>query len=217
MIKSSVDSMKALEDCCKELRRQQEEFQAQTKIQQEKAAEDFKAMEARANESAEVVKMVTQKMREAFQGHRNQIEQMNKIIQEQQEEMENQKQQIAAILQQQQQQSQKAPVAAVAPSKGDSKKKVENKPGKGAQWSQPGFKSSPSSLTVSYTEFSKLKTEVQKLKTEIANKVSLKSSFVIRTLNASQIKTHQRFWKGEKMVIDRFESADARDVEDWID
>eukprot|EP00457_Paulinella_chromatophora_P010781 gb/GEZN01010897.1/.p1 GENE.gb/GEZN01010897.1/~~gb/GEZN01010897.1/.p1 ORF type:complete len:239 (-),score=47.71 gb/GEZN01010897.1/:460-1176(-) len=54
-----------------------------------------------------------------------------------------------------------------------------------------------------------------KLQGELAQKVGLGASFIVRTLNPIAIQAHQRFWKGEKMVIDRFDSVAARDPEDW--
>eukprot|EP00808_Paulinella_micropora_P013801 g15146.t1 len=64
-------------------------------------------------------------------------------------------------------------------------------------------------------ELAKIKAEIGQLKREMNNKVGLSNTFVIRTLNTTAIQAHQRFWKGEKMVIDRFEAEDARDPEDW--
>eukprot|EP00457_Paulinella_chromatophora_P006320 gb/GEZN01006338.1/.p1 GENE.gb/GEZN01006338.1/~~gb/GEZN01006338.1/.p1 ORF type:complete len:345 (-),score=75.41 gb/GEZN01006338.1/:532-1566(-) len=61
------------------------------------------------------------------------------------------------------------------------------------------------------------KVELSRLKSELQSKVALGTTFIIRSLNSTCIQAHQRFWKGEKMVIDRFEARDARDPEDWRD
>eukprot|EP00808_Paulinella_micropora_P002661 g26382.t1 len=55
----------------------------------------------------------------------------------------------------------------------------------------------------------------KKVRKDLANKVGLKDTFVIRSLNSTAVMAHQRFWKGEKMVIDRFEDPEASDPEDW--
>eukprot|EP00457_Paulinella_chromatophora_P017781 gb/GEZN01018919.1/.p1 GENE.gb/GEZN01018919.1/~~gb/GEZN01018919.1/.p1 ORF type:complete len:227 (-),score=45.55 gb/GEZN01018919.1/:15-695(-) len=55
----------------------------------------------------------------------------------------------------------------------------------------------------------------KKISKALARKVGLNEIFVIRTLNSTAVMAHQRFWKGEKMVIDRFENASAADPEDW--
>eukprot|EP00457_Paulinella_chromatophora_P005516 gb/GEZN01005533.1/.p1 GENE.gb/GEZN01005533.1/~~gb/GEZN01005533.1/.p1 ORF type:complete len:394 (+),score=80.97 gb/GEZN01005533.1/:129-1310(+) len=70
-------------------------------------------------------------------------------------------------------------------------------------------------LVITDKEVAKTKSDVSKVKTDLGKKISVRDVFIIRSLNQICIEAHQRFWKGEKMVIDRLEKSDARDPEDW--
>eukprot|EP00808_Paulinella_micropora_P025426 g4664.t1 len=128
-------------------------------------------MEASSKATTEAVKAVTMKMREAFQGHRTQLQVLHEELRKHQKELDAQSKTI--------EQNKKTTHAAL--------EEVER---------------------------SRADTEM-KLQGELAQKVGLGNSFIIRSLNSTAVQAHQRFWKGEKMVIDRFDSISARDPEDW--
>eukprot|EP00457_Paulinella_chromatophora_P002397 gb/GEZN01002401.1/.p1 GENE.gb/GEZN01002401.1/~~gb/GEZN01002401.1/.p1 ORF type:complete len:749 (+),score=88.01 gb/GEZN01002401.1/:231-2249(+) len=57
--------------------------------------------------------------------------------------------------------------------------------------------------------------ELSRQAEELKSKLSINRGFILRTMSVASLENKKRFWRGEKMIIDRHEQGPAQELEDW--